>query len=240
MFGHVEADAAAESVECGPFVLPAGRRDGAHHELGDVIGGMRRDDFVDDSAGRPDIRRKALEAAIGKLGTRGEGLGHRAERQGRYIIGRELTDGGIPSSAAVVEAHTNMSRPAHPGLDVNAGFSETDLRAIQIHVSGVDEELADIWLLGWLVRGRWLLGDEARSHEEQRRREQYQTGYGAMRASGGLLRHLTSLHTWASDTGFQTPGFRQRMDNRVAFSGGLAAGTGTRQCEANIVLKMRS
>src|ERR1039458_5138586 len=47
------------------------------------------------------------------------------------------------------------------------------------------------------------LGDEARSHEEQRRREQYQTGYGAMRASGGLLRHLTSLHTWASDTGFQ-------------------------------------
>src|ERR1022692_2016885 len=82
-------------------------------------------------------------------------------------------DGGIPSSAAVVEAHTNMSRPAHPGLDVNAGFSETDLRAIQIHVSGVDEEVADIWLLGWLLRGRWLLGDEARSHEEQRRREQY-------------------------------------------------------------------
>jgi hypothetical protein len=51
---------------------------------------------------------------------------------------------------------------------------------------------------------------------------------------------LTSLHTWASDTGFQTPGFRQRMDNRVAFSGGLAAGTGTRQCEANMVLKLRS
>src|ERR1022692_192703 len=30
-------------------------------------------------------------------------------------------------------------------------------RLHRIHVSGVDEEVADIWLLGWLLRGRWLL-----------------------------------------------------------------------------------
>jgi hypothetical protein len=114
-------------------------------------------------------------------------------------------DSGIARSAAVVEAQANMPRPAHPGLDVNAGFEEIDLGAIQKHESGVDQEAADIRLLGRLLRGRWLLGDKARGHKEQRGGERNQTGNGAMRVSGGLLWHLISINAgfrhWVSDSG---------------------------------------
>src|ERR1035441_1787757 len=56
MFSDVERDAAAESVERGPFFLLAGRGHFVHQDLGNVIGGTRRSNFVNDSAGRPDIR----------------------------------------------------------------------------------------------------------------------------------------------------------------------------------------
>src|SRR5580692_7386960 len=167
VFRDVERDAAAESVESGPFFFHARRRDGVHHNACELIDRMRRGGFVNDARGRPYIRCNTLEAAVGELRAGGEGLRDRSERQSGHIVGRDETgcdesgkyrvelvlqcggrltqvDSGAAASAAVVESQTDMPRPARSSLDVEAGLEQTELRAVQKHISGIDQEAADI------------------------------------------------------------------------------------------------
>src|SRR5450755_1309504 len=198
VFSDVEGDTAPEAVERSPFLLLAGRGYGTYHQPRKGIGWVRRNHFVDNAGGRSNVGRNALESPVRKFGADGEGLGHRAEWKGGYVIGRKKasryesgqqraelglqrggglvqTDACVARAAAIIEAHADVARPAHARLDVNAGFGKTDLRTVQIHISCIDQESTDIRVFR---QGGRLLPEGAGDSKEQRGGQEHEAARG--------------------------------------------------------------